>query len=81
MRSTVIISKRGAGYIATVSGKFGGGFRGARCGITPHDAATSAAKLMIQYSQSNSEGGDLIAPPEIAELIPDHLRSIASQNE
>lgn len=79
MRSTVIIEKRGSGYIATVSGKFGGGFQGARCGITPHDAATSAAKWMIQYSQSNSEGGDLIAPPEVTELIPDHLRSIASQ--
>lgn len=77
MRSTVIISKRGAGYIATVSGRFGGGFHGARCGITPFEAATKAAEWMIQYSQSNPDGGDLMAPNEVLELVPEHLRSIA----
>lgn len=78
MRSTVIISKRGEGYIATVSGRFGGGFNGARCGLTPFDAATKAAEWMIQYSQSNPDGGDLMAPPEVIELVPEHLRSIAA---
>lgn len=76
MRSTVIISKRGSGYIATVSGRFGGGFQGARCGLTPFEAAAKAAEWMIQYSQSNPEGGDLMAPPEVIELVPEHLRSI-----
>jgi len=76
MRSTVIISKRGEGYIATVSGRFGEGFNGARCGLTPFDAATKAAEWMIQYSQSNPDGGDLMAPPEVIELVPEHLRSI-----
>lgn len=81
MRSTVIIRKRGEGYIATVSGKFGGGFQGARCGLTPFDAATKAAEWMISYSQSNSEGGDLMAPAEVLELVPDHLRSIKSNSK
>jgi hypothetical protein len=77
MRSTVIIKKRGAGYIATVSGRFGGGFQGARCGLTPFEAATKAAEWMIQYAQKNGEGGELMAPPEVLELVPEHLRSIA----
>jgi len=76
MRSTVIIKKRGEGYVATVSGKFGGGFQGARCGITAEDAAIRAAELMVQYAQSNDEGGDLVAPQEIIDLVPQHLRCI-----
>mgnify|MGYP003404484908 CR=1 FL=1 len=78
MRTTVIISKRGDGYISTVSGKFGGGHTGARCGLTPFDAAAKAASYMIQYAQSNSAGGDLMAPPEVLELVPVHLRNIAA---
>lgn len=76
MRTTVIITKRGPGYISTVSGRFGGGHQGARCGIEPHEAAASAARYMIEYAQSNPEGGDLMAPPEVLELVPEHLRSI-----
>jgi hypothetical protein len=76
MRSTIIISKRGEGYVATVSGKFGGGFQGSRCGLTPFEAATKAAEWMISYGQSNQEGGDLMAPEEVMELVPQHLRSI-----
>jgi len=79
MRSTIIISKRGVGYISTVSGQFGGGYQGARCGLTAYDAAASAAKLMITYAQSNPDGGDLMAPPEVLELVPEHLRSIAAK--
>ena len=78
MRSTVIISKRGEGYIGTVSGRFGGGFQGARCGLTPFEAATKAAEWMIQHSQTNPDGGDLMAPSEVLELVPEHLRSIAA---
>ena len=79
MRSTIIITSRGAGYISTVSGKFGGGHSGARCGLTPFDAAARAAQLMIEYAQSNLEGGDLMAPPEVLDLVPQHLRSIAAK--
>lgn len=79
MRSTVIISKRGEGYISSVSGKFGGGHQGARAGLTPYDAAATAARYMIEYAQSNPEGGDLMAPEEVMELVPAHLRSIAEK--
>lgn len=81
MRSTVIIKKRGEGYIATVAGKFGGGFQGARCGMTPIEAATNAAQWMIAYAQSNDDGGDLMAPSEVIELVPEHLRSIPAEDD
>ena len=76
MRTTVIISKRGDGYISSVSGKHGGGHSGGRCGLTPYDAAASAARLMIEYGQSNDEGGDLMAPPEVLDMVPAHLHKI-----
>jgi hypothetical protein len=79
MRTTVIITKRGDGYTSTVSGKHGGGHTGARCGLTPYDAAAKSAEYMLQYAQSNDEGGDLMAPPEVLELVPAHLRSIAAK--
>lgn len=78
MRATIIIRKRGEGYIADVSGRFGGGHKGTRAGITPFDAATTAARYMIEYAQSNPEGGDLMAPPEVMDHVPPHLRSIPS---
>ena len=76
MRTTVIIQKRGEGYISNVSGKHGGGHSGARAGLTPYDAAAQAAKLMVEYAQTNDEGGDLMAPHEVLEQVPAHLRSI-----
>lgn len=76
MRTTVIITKRGDGYISAVAGQHGGGHSGARAGLTPYDAAARAARLMIEYAQANPEGGDLMAPPEVLELVPAHLRSI-----
>jgi hypothetical protein len=79
MRSTVIITKRGAGYIAQVSGAHGGGFRGVRVGLTADEAAARAAGLMCDYAQTNKEGGDLMAPPEVKALVPEHLRSVAGR--
>ena len=80
MRSTIIIKKRGNQYISSVSGKFGGGHSGANAGNTHYDAAACAAELMIQYAQSNNEGGDLIAPPEVLDLVPENLHSIKGNN-
>ena len=79
MKSTVIITKRGEGYISTVQGKFGGGHQGARAGLTPFDAAARAAQLMIEYATSNEDGGELMAPAEVLELVPEHLRKVAAK--
>ena len=76
MRSTVIISKRGEGYISSVTGRFGGGHQGCRCGLTPYEAAAHAATMMVRYAVSNPEGGDLMAPPEVLEQVSPHLHSI-----
>lgn len=78
MRTTVLIRKRGKGYISDVVGRAGGGHQGARCGLQPHEAAASAARLMLEYAQTNPEGGSLMAPPEVMELVPVHLREIAA---
>ena len=76
MRSTVIISRRGAGYISTVSGRFGGGHQGARCGLTPPEAATNAEVLMLRYGATNPEGASLMAPEEVLALIPRQVHSL-----
>jgi hypothetical protein len=78
MRSTVIITKRGKGYIAQANGPFGKNIKGVRCGITPDETAAKAAGYMLDYANNNLEGGDLIAPPEILKRIPKHLHSIPS---
>lgn len=81
MRATVVISKRGEGYISAATGKFGGGHSGARAGLTPYDAAAHAAGLMQRYAVSNPEGGDLMAPPEVLDLVPEQLRSVPAQDK
>jgi len=79
MRSSVIITKRGQGYSSDVSGRFGGGHSRARAGLDAAAAAATAARYMIEYAQSNPEGGDLVAPPEVLRLVPEHLRSIPAR--
>jgi len=79
MRSTVIITRRGEGYISSVTDKFGRGHTEAYCGRLPYEAASKAAQCMIDYAQSNPEGGDLMAPPEVFELVPRHLQSITTK--
>lgn len=76
MRTTVIIERRGEGYISTVSGQHGGGHRGSRCGLTADAAARRSAALMIEYVQTNNKGGDLLAPTEVLEHVPAHLRTV-----
>lgn len=78
MRTTIIIEKRGEGYVATVRGRFGGGYSGRRVGVDPETVAANAAKAMLEYSSlsSNPDGGTLMAPREILDLVPAHLRSI-----
>ena len=80
MRSLITIRKRGAGYISDVTGQFGGGHSGTRCGLTAYDAATSAARLMVEYAVSNPEGGDLMAPPDVMEHVPPQLRAITASD-
>ena len=78
MKTTIIITKRGEGYIATIGARTGTVAQGARCGLTPLEAATYAATMMLRYAapDCNPEGGVLMAPPEVLDLVPEHLRSI-----
>ncbi len=79
MRTTVIIAKSGEGYTISVSGRFRGG--GNSDHLTPYDAATSAAKYMLHHAAPNPEGGVMMAPPEVLELVPVHLRAIPARDE
>jgi len=36
---------------------------------------------MIEYAQQSPEGGDLMAPPEVIDLVPGHLRSVPGSGE
>ena len=78
MKTTIIITRRGEGYIATIGARNGIVAQGARCGLTPHDAATWAAAMMLRYASpdSNPAGGELMAPSEVFDLVPEHLRKI-----
>ena len=77
MKTTIIVKKRGEGYIATVhTHPVVATITGARIGVTPYDAATRASELMLRYAAPNVEGGVLMAPPEVLDLVPQHLRRI-----
>jgi len=81
MKTTVIIIKRGKGYVRTARNQFGGGHQGDRCGLTPYDAAARAAELMLQHAATNPEGGILMAPDEVKALVPEHLHEIAGNGQ
>lgn len=78
MKTTILITRRGEGYIATVADKTGIIKQGVRCGLTPLDAATWAARSMLKYAtpDANPEGGEIMAPDEVIKRVPEHLRKI-----
>lgn len=86
MRSAIIIENgvggSGApGYRCSAYGKFGGGYRFAWAGATPIEAATFASRELIRYARTNSEGGDLVAPPEVLDLVPESLHTIPAASD
>lgn len=76
MKTTVIIYQRGAGYVMDYNDKDGAAKMGARVGLTPEDAALTAARIMVRLALSNPEGGSLMAPSEVLGLVPEHLREV-----
>ena len=78
MRTLIIIRKRGAGYIMDVAGMHGGGYQGRQCGVTPYEAAPVATRAMCTFSAPNPDGGDLMAPPEVMELVPENWHNVSA---
>jgi hypothetical protein len=78
MRTLITIRKRGLGYIMDIATHGHMARMGAQCGVDPYAAATAAASAMAQYAalSSNPNGGDLMAPPEVMEHVPDAWRRI-----
>ena len=71
MKATLIIEKRGEGYVLDLfsdrSTK-----RGERCGLDETAAAISASRQLAQLTYC---GASVVAPREVLELIPEHLRN------
>lgn len=45
------------------------------------DQIWTPASMMQRYALSNPEGGDLMAPPAVLELVPESLRSVHARTE
>lgn len=70
MKATLIIEKRGEGYIYDLFSDRATK-RGVRCGLTPLEAATEATKILASLLQST--GAAIVSPPEVLAHIPTHL--------
>lgn len=76
MKATLIIEKRGEGYIYDLF-SVRATKRGVRCGLTPLEAATEASRILANLQ---FEGAAVVAPPEVLEIIPAHLRDFEGEN-
>lgn len=71
MKATLIIEQRGKGYVYDLFPVNATSKRGVRCGLTPQAAATEASRILATLQH---EGAAVVAPPEVMEIIPSHLR-------
>ena len=76
MRTTVVIHLGDDGFMATANDQHGVAFELPKAGLTPADAAATAAALMVKFAVNNPDGGEVMAIPEVLALIPEHLRSV-----
>lgn len=76
MKATLIIEQRGQGYIYDLF-SVRATKRGVRCGLTPLEAATEASRILASL---HFEGAAVVAPPEVLEIIPAHLRDFEGEN-
>ena len=80
MRTLITIRKRGAGYVIDAALPFGGSYAGRQCGLSPYEAATTAARAMSAYADLNKDGCDLMAPPEVIKLVPEAWRNVPAKS-
>lgn len=76
MKATLIIEQRGEGYIYDLF-SVRATKRGVRCGLTPLEAATEASRILAQLRH---EGAAVLAPSEVLEIIPAHLRDFEGES-
>ena len=43
------------------------------------DVAAACAELMAKHGMNNPDGAEVMAPPEVLELIPEHLRQVKAR--
>ena len=80
MKSTVMVYKRGNGYLLDTHCPADKNFnrQGLRAGLDAYEAAVFAARALVQQLDLNPEGVALMAPPEVLAQMPEHLRGYAS---
>lgn len=78
MRTVISVSKcpRTLEYEIDIATRGGRPLKGLRAGRTPGEAAARAASYAICHCLENPQGGDIVAPSYILELIPEHLRNV-----
>lgn len=65
-----------AEYFMFVCAPYGVRLNHVGCGRSPEAAAAQAAFQMRLRAATNPEGGDLVAPPEVMNLVPESLRKV-----
>jgi hypothetical protein len=68
MRTKITITKLPTGYLMDYAGRFGGG-GSMIAGKTPEDAAGKLRWAIDRYVDTNPEGGDYHAPPEVLDAL------------
>lgn len=71
----IIIKERGGKYYLSVGDTERGLIiNGQRAGLTPDQAAATAAEAMLRYGPAH--GAELLAPKEVRDLMPEDLQKI-----
>lgn len=79
MKTTVIVKEAKNGYQVTVSTGQGVGEMVYVVSDQPFDAAAAAAEAMAKWGVTNDDGAEVMAPDEVLDLIPSHLRCVAGK--
>lgn len=76
MKATVIIEKKNEGYLLDLFSDRATK-RGVRAGLSAQEAATTASRYLAQCAH---DGAAVVAPPEVMEIIPPHLRDFDGES-
>lgn len=73
--SITITATPAGGYVVNVAGRYGGGYRAHA--KTAQEAADRLADAIARYLDTNPEGGDITAPPEVGQALEANRHEIA----
>lgn len=65
MKTILTLAHRAGRYQLDCRGRFGGGYQGRQVGTTPEEAAVNLAMERGRYGDTNPDGCEIVAPPEV----------------